>query len=62
VSHLRTGNRLWRWTDLAAWAARPTPEQEHDAHLFAAINAALELHHQARTLPDSERQAVGGLV
>jgi predicted DNA-binding transcriptional regulator AlpA len=62
VSHLRSRTRLWRWSDVAAWAKQLTPEQEHEARLLATANAVLELRNQGRTLPEKERQALGALV
>ncbi len=62
VSHLRSRNRLWRWSDVAAWAGRLTPEQEHEARLLATVNAALELRNQSRALPEAERRALSALV
>lgn len=62
VTHMRSRNRLWRWSDVAAWAKRLAPEQEHEARLLATINAALELRNQSRTLPEAERRALSALV
>jgi hypothetical protein len=62
ASRLHTRNRLWRWSDVAAWAKRLTPEQEHEARLLATINAALELRNQSRVLPESERRAMDPLL
>jgi hypothetical protein len=54
ISHLRTRNRLWRWSDVAAWAGVATPQQVHDAKLIAALNAALELRHALQALAPAE--------
>lgn len=62
TSHLRTRNRLWRWTDVAAWARELTAEQEHDARLLATVNATLELRNRSAELPDNEREAVASLA
>lgn len=62
ISHLRSRNRLWRWSDVAAWAGRLTPEQERQARLLAATNAALELRNQSRALPLEERRALSALA
>lgn len=62
VSHLRSRSPLWRWSDVAAWAKQLTPQQEHEARLFAAINAALELRNQGRALPEDDRQAMSALL
>jgi hypothetical protein len=43
VSHLRTRNRLWRWSDIAAWAEMMKPDELADARVIAALNAKLEL-------------------
>ncbi|HTE84639.1 MAG TPA: hypothetical protein VK821_07885 [Dehalococcoidia bacterium] len=40
ISHIRRRTRLWRWSDVAAWAG---VDPETDAQLVAALNAALEL-------------------
>jgi hypothetical protein len=47
---------------VAAWAERLAPEQEHEARLLAAINAALELRNQGRVLPEEDRQAMSPLL
>lgn len=62
TSHLRSRNRLWRWSDVAAWAKRLTPEQEHEARLLATTNAALELRNQSRALSADEREALSALA
>lgn len=61
ASRPRMRNRLWRWSDVAAWAKLLTPEQEHEARLLASANAALELRNQSRALPDDERRALSAL-
>lgn len=62
VSHLRTRNRLWRWSDVAAWAGVATPEQAAAAKLIAAVNAALELRHAMGGLGATEQQLVRALA
>lgn len=62
VSHLRSRSPLWRWSEVAAWAKRLTPQQEHEARLIATINAALELRNQGRSLPENDRQAMSPLL
>ena len=62
VSHLRSRNRLWRWSDAAAWAGRLTPGEEHDARLLAAVNGALELRRQREALSGEERRALEALA
>jgi len=60
VSHLRSRNRLWRWSDVAAWAGEANDEDRAKARLIAAVNAALELRTSTPNLPESERELVGG--
>ena len=43
VSHLRTRSRLWRWSDIVAWAELGDEETVEQAALFVAVNALLEL-------------------
>lgn len=62
VSHLRTRNRLWRWSDVAAWAGVATLEQAAQAKLVAAVNAALELRHAMGGLGPEEQQLVRELA
>jgi hypothetical protein len=62
ASHLRSRSRLWRWSDVAAWAKQLTPEQEHEARLLATVNAALELRNRSRELPEPERLALSALA
>jgi hypothetical protein len=61
VSHLRMRNKLWRWSDVADWAGKITPKQQHNARALAAINGALELRNQAEALPDDDRRAAQNL-
>lgn len=61
ISHLRTRNRLWRWSEVAAWAGVLTDEQSAEAALLAAVNAALELRRVAPTLPKRERALLAEL-
>ncbi len=60
VWRLRTRNRLWRWSDVAAWAKLDTTSGA-DARLVAAVNAALELRRVVTELPDDERSFVMAL-
>lgn len=62
VSHLRDRNRLWRWTDVAAWLETPEGEEMRDAIFVAAINAALELARRRDQLGEEERELVSELV
>jgi predicted DNA-binding transcriptional regulator AlpA len=43
VSHLRSRFRLWRWSDVAAWAGVVSDEERDRARFVALVNAALEL-------------------
>jgi hypothetical protein len=45
ISHLRDRNRLWRWTEVAAWAGvgQLSKEEIYDAVFIAAMNATLEV-------------------
>lgn len=62
VSHLRSRNRLWRWSDVAAWADAKGGQELEQAQLLAAINAALELRNRSATLPRRERERVEALA
>lgn len=72
VSHLRTRNRLWRWSDVAEWAERRAPQSldhvliatEHlvDARFLAALNGALEMRKYEEQLPAGERKLLAGLL
>lgn len=60
VSHLRRRNRLWRWSDVAAWAGEADGDDLAKARLIAAVNAALELRTATPGLPDRDRDLVVG--
>ncbi len=63
ASHLRSRSRLWRWSEVAAWAGLGSADDRHAARLIATLNAALELRRQGEELPGRERslvQAVAG--
>lgn len=60
VSHLRTRNRLWRWSDVATWAGVDAPTMTQ-ARLVAAVNAAVALRLTASELPEDERSFVTSL-
>ncbi len=62
ASHLRSRSRLWRWSDIAAWAGVKGSLELEEAQLLAAMNAALELRNRSATLPRSERERVEALV
>lgn len=61
MSHLRTRNRLWRWSDVASWAQRTTPEEIAQAEALATVNAALDLRNRAAALPAEQRRLVTSL-
>jgi hypothetical protein len=61
ASHLRSRNRLWRWSDVAAWAGEANAQDLTKARLIAAANAALELRAAKAGLTDSDRDLVASL-
>ncbi|HEX9731992.1 MAG TPA: hypothetical protein VGG06_08380 [Thermoanaerobaculia bacterium] len=62
VSHLKAKSRLWRWSEVAAWAEKlPASRHSRDPLLIAAINAALALRESASKLLPKERQLVQSL-
>ncbi len=61
VSHLRTRNRLWRWSEVAAWAGAPGSPTAEEANVIAAVNAALELRAASPLLLDDTRSLVRSL-
>ena len=62
VSHLRSRSRLWRWSDVTAWAAAGAAQEPGEAQLLAAINAALELRNRSAHLSSEERERVEALA
>lgn len=63
VSHLKARSRLWRWSEVAAWAERAEQEVDvHAASTIAAINAALTLRQAAAGLAPAARALVSSLV
>jgi len=58
VSHVRSQHRLWRWSDVTAWACRPAAEAVQQARLIAAANAALAFRAAVDALPADERAFV----
>jgi len=60
VSHLRKRNRLWRWSDVAAWAGGDAATIT-TARTIAAVNAALDLRSTTATLSDEARTLVASL-
>lgn len=62
-SHLKARSRLWRWSEVAAWARHHDVEVQPDAAaLVAALNAALVLRETSEQLTPSERELVSSLV
>jgi hypothetical protein len=58
VSHLRSRNRLWRWSDIVEWSDETSPAEVDRARLIAAFNAALELRTKEPDLPEEARPLV----
>lgn len=48
VSHSRSRSRLWRWSEVSAWAGHTDDTGTRDARLIAVVNAALELRPGSR--------------
>jgi predicted transcriptional regulator len=61
LSHLRTRNRLWRWSEVAAWAGVTDGIAQAHAQTIAALNAALELRAMAVHLAPDARTLVASL-
>lgn len=61
VSHLRSRNRLWRWSDVAEWAGEASSVDVDYARLIAAFNAALELRTKVPDLPEEARDTLSSL-
>lgn len=64
ASHLKARTRLWRWSEVAAWAEKlPTAESvRRDSYLIAAVNAALALRETAAKLLPKERELIESLI
>lgn len=62
VSHLRTRNKLWRWTDIAAWDGRLSPADVAASRVLIAANAALELRNQFSELPGDTARELADLA
>jgi predicted DNA-binding transcriptional regulator AlpA len=63
MSHFRARTRLWRWSEVAAWAQRhDQPIDIHSASAIAAINSALNLRKTLGDLTPAERKLVTSLV
>ena len=62
-SHLKARSRLWRWSEVAAWAKRRDQRVDPGAAAaIAAINAALTLRDTAAELAPAERELVSSLI
>jgi predicted DNA-binding transcriptional regulator AlpA len=62
-SHLKARSRLWRWSEVAAWAKRHDQRVDPGAAAaIAAINAALTLRDTAAELAPAEREFVSSLI
>lgn len=63
ASHLKARTRLWRWSEVAAWAERhEQPIDRSVAVAIAAVNAALTLRTTLAELAPAERRLVASLV
>jgi predicted DNA-binding transcriptional regulator AlpA len=63
VSHLKARTRLWRWSEIAAWArCHDQPVDPRAASTIAAVNAALVLRQTVPELAPAERALVESLV
>lgn len=61
VSHLRSRFRLWRWSDVAAWAGVTGVEERDRARFVAVLNAGLEMR-RIKALSNEERRFVEELA
>lgn len=52
ISHAMERSRLWRWSDVALWLDQLEPEEIEATRFTSAINAALELRNQLRSMND----------
>ena len=62
VSHVRSRNRLWRWSDVARWAKVAAAGDQEQAELIAAINAALELRARSGALQSRDKQRLKAIA
>lgn len=65
VSHLRARSRLWRWSEVAAWAEKMISADApgtRESLFIAAVNAALALRDSAMALLPAERKVVDSLI
>jgi hypothetical protein len=61
ISHLRSRFRLWRWSDVAAWAGVTSAEELDRARFVAVLNAGLEMR-RIKALSSEERRFVEELA
>ena len=61
ASHIHHKSRLWRWSDVAAWAGKDD-QRVADARVLAAWNAALELRKSGDALPPEARELIAPLL
>lgn len=61
VSHTRERFRLWRWSDVLAWAGTGRDDEPAAANLIAAVNAALEQRGAPGLILPLEGLRLGGL-
>lgn len=61
MSHLQKRNRLWRWSEVAAWADPADVEAIATARLVAAINAKLALRGLEPNLKPADRDALASV-
>ncbi len=61
VSHLQGRRRLWRWSEVAAWAGADSTAVT-DSRFISAVNAALELRSAATRLPADLWSLISGLT
>jgi len=62
VLPFRTRSRLWRWSEVAAWAGLWGPEERSRGWFIEAVNAALQLRRR-KQFSDEDRhllEAVAG--
>ena len=63
ASHLKARSRLWRWSEVAAWAEDlPQSIDRRASALIATINAALILRANASRLSPEDRKLVAKLI
>ena len=64
VSHLKARSRLWRWSEVAAWAEKVSIDApgSRESLFIAAVNAALTLRASAMAFMPEERTLVDSLI